>query len=134
MLLSFFGEDCDVRGLTEQDQLAFTRKRLDQNPLAGVRRPREKNPKRPVAGWERYQETRRILQDLIANAKAELSRLKWLKLDLALTLAEATGRRLGAIRQLKWEDIDFSRSTIRWRAETDKKGKGVHRSDPGRTV
>lgn len=86
MLLSFFGEDCDVRGLTEQDQLAFTRKRLDQNLLAGVRRPREKNPKRPVAGWERYQETRRILQELIANAKAELSRLKWLKLDLALTL------------------------------------------------
>jgi integrase len=30
---------------------------------------------------------------------------------------------LGAIRQLRWDDIDFSRSTIRWRAETDKKGK-----------
>lgn len=169
MLLGFFGEDCDVRELTEQDQLAFTRQRLsggiicrrnrktgpvrarsvevdlqllhtmlrwavtvrtrsgrrllDQNPLAGVRRLREKNPKRPVASWERYQETRRTLQDLTANAKSEVSRLKWLKLELALTLAEATGRRLGAIRQLKWEDIDFSRSTIRWRAETDKKGK-----------
>ena len=48
---------------------------------------------------------------------------KWLKLELALVLAEATGRRLGAIRQLSWDDIDLSARTIRWRAETDKKGK-----------
>lgn len=45
------------------------------------------------------------------------------KLQLALILAEATGRRLGAIRQLRWDDFDFSRGSIRWRAETDKKGK-----------
>jgi len=25
--------------------------------------------------------------------------------------------------QLRWEDVDLSRGTIRWRAETDKKGK-----------
>ena len=169
VLLSFFGEDCDVRGLTEQDQLAFAQKRLaggivcskdrtteavrtrsievdlqllhtmlrwattvrvrsgrrllEQNPLAGVKRPREKNPKRPVASWERYQATRRILQDLAEAAPSEVARFKWLKLELALILAEATGRRLGAIRQLRWDDIDFSRSTIRWRAETDKKGR-----------
>ena len=169
VLLGFFGEDCDARGLTEEDQLAFTKKRLaggiicgknrstdrvrsrsvevdlqllhtmlrwavtvrtasgrrllEQNPLAGVRRPREKNPKRPVATWERYQETRRTIQELAANSKSEISRQKWLKLELGLILAEATGRRLGAIRQLWWDDVDFSRGTIRWRAETDKKGK-----------
>ena len=39
------------------------------------------------------------------------------------TLAEATGRRLGAVRQLTWEDVDLTRGTIRWRAETDKRGK-----------
>ena len=38
-------------------------------------------------------------------------------------IAEATGRRLGSIRQLVWEDIDFTRDTILWRADTDKKGK-----------
>jgi integrase len=169
VLLSFFGADCDVRGLAEQDQLAFTKKRLaggimcaddrktspvrtrsvevdlqllhtmlrwavtvrssagkrllDNNPLAGVRRPREKNPKRPVATWERYLATRRALADLIAESKSDLSRRKWVKLDLGLTLAEATGRRLGAIRQLMWDDVDLARGTIRWRAETDKKGK-----------
>jgi integrase len=35
--------------------------------------------------------------------------------------AEATRRRLGSIRQLRWEDIDFQRSTIRWRADADKR-------------
>ena len=44
-------------------------------------------------------------------------------MELALVLAEATGRRLGWIRQLRWEDIDFQRHTIRWRAAFDKKGK-----------
>ena len=44
-------------------------------------------------------------------------------IECALVLAEATGRRLGSIRQLRWEDIDFSRRAIRWRAEFDKKGK-----------
>lgn len=160
VLLGFFGGDCDVRRLTEQDQLAFVQKRraggiacdkerttgavrsrsvevdlqllhtmlrwavtvrtplgrrlLDQNPLAGVRRPREKNPNRPVASWERYQETRRTVQELADKATSEVSRRKWLKLELALVLAEATGRRLGAIRQLRWDDIDLSAKTIRW--------------------
>lgn len=30
---------------------------------------------------------------------------------------------LGAIRQLTWDDVDVTRGTIRWRAETDKKGR-----------
>jgi integrase len=169
VLIGFFGGDCNVRDLTEQDQLAFIRKRmaggicygdglntglvrlrtvevdlqllhtmlrwavtvrtrsgkrlLEQNPLAGVKRPREKNPKRPVATWERYQATRKAIDEMVVNAKSDTSRRKWLRLELALTLAEATGRRLGAIRQLRWDDIDLNRMTIRWRAESDKKGK-----------
>lgn len=169
ILIGFFGQGCDVRGLNEQDQLAFTRKRLtdgisygenkesgavrmrsvevdlqllhtmlrwavtvrtrsgsrllEHNPLAGVRRPREKNPKRPVATWERYQATRQAIQELLAKAKGDVIRRQWLKLELALILAEATGRRLGAIRQLKWDDVDFSRNSLKWRAEADKKGK-----------
>ncbi len=57
-------------------------KRLrDSNPLAGVRRPREKNPKRPVASWERYLATRSVLAELIAESKSDVIRRKWLKLD-----------------------------------------------------
>lgn len=96
---------------------------LAYNPLEGIRRPREKNPRRPTATWERYAATRRALQDLTAAATSEVERTRWIKMELALVLAEATGRRLGSIRQLRWEDVDMARGTIRWRAEADKKRK-----------
>ena len=47
---------------------------------------------------------------------------RWLKLELALVLAEATGRRLGSIRELLWKGVDWNEGTIRCRGETDKKG------------
>jgi integrase len=56
-------------------------------------------------------------------ARAVALGARWLKAELALVLAEGTGRRLGAIRQLRWEDFDWDRQTIRWRAESDKKRK-----------
>jgi integrase len=37
-------------------------------------------------------------------------------------LAEATGRRIGAIRQLRWQDIDYATPAITWRADADKMG------------
>lgn len=175
ILYGFFGEDCDVRGLTEQDQVAFVRKRLaggivagqdaagkdkltrsvrarsahadlevlrsmihwattfrvrsgvrllDRNPLAGVRLPaRGSNPRRPVATQERFTSTRQAIALLRNEAETEANGLKWLKLDLALLLAHATGRRLGSIRHLAWPDIDFTANTILWRAESDKKRK-----------
>lgn len=39
-----------------------------------------------------------------------------------LTLAHDTGHRIGAIRQLRWNDIDFGMAEIHWRAELDKIG------------
>lgn len=112
---------------------------LSQNPLAGVKRPREKNPKRPITTWDRYQITRakvdelanRPLRDIShltpskqrrAEQRHEMSCRKWIRLDLALTLAQACGRRIGSIRKLAWEDINFLSSSILWRAENDKKG------------
>ena len=169
ILRAFFGDECDVRTLTEEDQLAFTKQRLaggiklsedkvtskvrarsvevdlqllhtmlrwattvrvrggqrllEQNPLAGIRRLREKNPKRPVATYERYLTTRAAVQELAMSAKDDATRRKWVMLELALLLAEASGRRLGSIRQLQWPDVDVTTSTIRWRAESDKKGQ-----------
>ncbi len=37
-------------------------------------------------------------------------------------LAHETGHRSGAIRQLRWNDIDFVNETVRWRPELDKIG------------
>ncbi|HSU92217.1 MAG TPA: tyrosine-type recombinase/integrase [Gemmatimonadaceae bacterium] len=94
---------------------------LDGNPLAGIRRAREQNPRRPIASFERFTATRAAMQRLSAEEDADEARIRWTKMELALVLAEATGRRLGSIRQLKWDDIDWPASTIHWRAEADKK-------------
>lgn len=94
---------------------------LDGNPLAGVRRVREKNPRRPVATYERFLATRQALQRLANEAENDRERERWIKIELALVIAEAAGRRIGSVRQLRWEDIDFDQRTIHWRAEADKK-------------
>lgn len=96
---------------------------LDANPLAGVRLVRERNPRRQVATWDRFTATRIALQTLQVEAPNAAVRDRWRKIELALVLAEATGRRLGSIRQLRWEDVDFERGVIRWRAAADKKGQ-----------
>jgi integrase len=187
VLCAYFGEECGVRELNEDDVVAYTRWRLkgcvkygvdrktgkpkltravrarsvesdlkllyaalrwatsvrvrkgtcllDHHPLQGVRRPREKNPKRPITTWERFGRARKAAQELTAEAEqrianpksdeglaaAEADRAKWLRAELALVLLEATGRRSGSIRQLRWDDINLAASEITWRAEADKK-------------
>ncbi len=41
---------------------------------------------------------------------------------VALVLAHETGHRIGAIRKLRWSDVDFDGRAVRWRAEHDKTG------------
>ena len=96
---------------------------LEHHPLAGVPRPAEANPRRPVATFERFARTRAAMQDFAGRAASAAERDRWVRMELALVLAEATGRRLGSIRQLRWEDLDSSRGRLRWRAEFDKKGR-----------
>jgi integrase len=95
---------------------------LDHNPLAGLRFAQEKNPLRPVATEDRYWKTREAIERLRTNAGSEQEREKWTRLELALYLAEKTGRRRGSIVGLRWEDLDFVENKITWRAEHDKKG------------
>ena len=83
---------------------------LDRNPLKGLRKPTEKNPTRVVLTEEEY------------GALLEVSgRVDW-RFKVALVLAHETGHRIGAIRHLRWNDINFEGRTIRWRAEHDKSG------------
>jgi integrase len=95
---------------------------LRDYPLPGLRRPREVNVRRPLATWERFTATRATVERLAERATTDAERVRWWRVDIALVLAEATGRRLGSIRALRWEDVDFGRGTIRWRAEHDKRG------------
>ena len=83
---------------------------LDSNPLKGLRKPREKNP------------TRVVLTDQEYEALLKVSReVNW-RFHVALVLAHETGHRIGAIRQLRWTDIDFEGEAVRWRAKHEKTG------------
>lgn len=96
---------------------------LEFNPLEGVGRPREQNPRRPVATWERYDATRLAMQARREAAETSTVKALWAKMELALVLASSTGRRLGSIQHLQWDDFDFQNNRIHWRAEHDKKGR-----------
>ncbi len=86
---------------------------LSFNPLRGVRLPVEKNPKRPVETYDRYLKLMEVADEVDPY------------LPLALTLAESTGRRIGAILKLRVDDLDLDRlpyGWLRFRAEHDKTG------------
>jgi integrase len=93
-----------------RERTTKARRLLRENPLTGVRLPKEGNPERPVMSHDVYL---KLLE--VAPRVHPL-------LPLALIVAEGTGRRISAWRNLVWDDVDFEASTIRWRAEHDKKG------------
>jgi integrase len=81
---------------------------LARNPLDKVKFPRERNPKRPVL----EESTILRLMDVAPDVHPFLRTL--------IVLARRTGRRLSAILNLRWDDVDFADGVIRWRAEHDK--------------
>ena len=83
---------------------------LDRNPLKGLKMPTEKNPTRVVLSEEEY------------HALLGVSRRVDWRFHVALVLAHETGHRIGAIRHLRWSDIDLDGGVIRWRAEHEKTG------------
>ena len=83
---------------------------LESNPLRGLRPPREKNPTRVLLTAAEYE----------ALLKVSLE-MDW-RFRVALVLAHETGHRIGAIRQLRWFDIDLAGGVVRWRAEHEKTG------------
>ncbi len=83
---------------------------LDRNPLKGLRKPKAKNPTRVVLTEEEYQ------------AMLGVSRQVDWRFRVALVLAHETGHRIGAIRNLRWFDIDFEDRAILWRAKHEKTG------------
>ena len=68
---------------------------LGSNPLKGLKTPTEKNP------------TRVMLTEVEYQALLRVSRQVDWRFRVALVLAHETGHRIGAIRQLRWSDIDL---------------------------
>ena len=83
---------------------------LDSSPLKGLKMPKEKNPARVVLSDEEYE------------ALLQVSRQMDWRFRVALVLAHETGHRIGAIRNLRWFDIDYEDRTILWRAAHEKTG------------
>ena len=96
---------------------------LENNPLRGVKPPKEESPRRPVTTFDRFLKTRKAVQELAVAAPQDRGKQRWKRFELALLLAEATGARIGAIRGLRWSDIRLDPPEISFRAEFDKRGR-----------
>ena len=83
---------------------------LGSNPLKGLKTPTEKNPTRVVLAEEEYEALLKVSR-----------RVDW-RFHVALVLAHETGHRIGAIRKLRWCDIDLEGGVVLWRAEHEKTG------------
>ena len=83
---------------------------LESNPLRGLKLPKEKNPTRVVLTEAEY--------DALLRVAGEVD---W-RFRVALVLTHETGHRIGAIRHLRWSDIDLEAGVIRWRGEHEKTG------------
>lgn len=103
----------DVRFLSAVLSWAAGEGLLERNPIRDVVKPRNKNPKRPVATYDRYLRVRPHCTGLFGPF---------------LDLVEALGWRVSALRQLRAADLDLSRrpeapnGRILKREETDKQG------------
>lgn len=91
---------------------------LPKNPLRTSGKfelPKAQEPRRKAASRERYEATLAVAADVHAF------------LPTLLVLANETGRRIGAIRQLQYRDLKLDQGEhgkVRWRKATDKKNRG----------
>jgi integrase len=83
---------------------------LTYNPLKGLAYPNGDCPRRPVLDEERYVKMRGVAGRVHALCES------------LLVVAHETGHRVGAVRQLRWPDVDLERALVNWRPETDKIG------------
>jgi integrase len=81
---------------------------LDRNPLPPDVVPRGNQPRQPRLGPAEY---RRLLE--VAPEVMPLA------LPLLVTVYE-TGHRIGAVRSLRWSDLDLESARVRWRGVSDK--------------
>lgn len=74
---------------------------LDRNPLVGYAPPTEASPRRPIVNASQY--------EALLAASREIHPL----FGLALIVVHETGHRIGAVRLLRWADIDLERQLVR---------------------
>ena len=111
-----------VFGWACQWRTRLSHRLMRENPVLGWDTPHEANPRRPVASQDRY-EALRAVSDRVRMGK-DRSRRSYL--SELLDLSVGTGRRLSAICQLRYVDLQLAETdatpygAIRWPAATDK--------------
>jgi len=94
---------------------------LNIDPTRGLPFPKELNPARPICDDERFERLLAVADRIpLGRWLGERSYLREL-----LILAGHTGRRIGAIVSLRWNDWlpdDGANGMLRWRADSDKLG------------
>lgn len=81
---------------------------LDKNPLRGLPYPREQSPSRPV-----------MTADLFARVRAAATEQSSTA-ELFVSMLWFTGHRAASVRQLRWDEVDFTNELVTWRADVDK--------------
>ena len=76
------------------------------------------------ATYDRYLKLRLALQALAESAPQQRGKDRWLRVEMALVLAEATGARIGAISALQWADFTANPFRLQFRSEHDKRSRG----------
>jgi integrase len=99
---------------------------LSEDPTRGFRKitPHEKNPKRPIATYDRYLKIRAVTDKVMMDVRWTGRRIpKRSHLSEVLDLAFFTGRRISAICALTHGDLRLDvgpYGAIRWPADSDK--------------
>ena len=100
------------------------RRLVKENPLAGFRIAKEKNPRRPLATRDRLEALRAKSDQVTMQVIRDGKRLQVRSyLTEILDIVAGTGRRIGAVCQLEYRDLLLDappNGAIVWRAETDK--------------
>lgn len=100
---------------------------LREDPTRGFEIPKDLNPRRPLATDDRTERIRAVADQVEMDvywSEKRVSQRSYLK-EL-LVLAYGTGRRIGAICSLRYEDLRLDlgpHGSIRWPADTDKIGR-----------
>ncbi|MBI4502917.1 MAG: tyrosine-type recombinase/integrase [Gemmatimonadetes bacterium] len=106
-----------------RDQGAYL---LTENPARGLPIPRETQPRRPLATQDRFEALRAVSDQVQMEIRWKGRRQRQRSyLRELLDLANGTGRRIGAICQLRSDDLRLDvkpHGAIRWPADTDKMG------------
>ena len=103
---------------------------LREKPVRGFVVPREENPRRPMASDDRYEATRAVSDQIMMRLRSggkQLGQRSYL--SEILDIANGTARRISAICQLRYEDLQLTptpnapHGAIRWPGSTDKEGR-----------